>query len=205
MARPAFESEFERANGFWHLYWSKKIGKNGSVRCTTDVILSVLKSERRLRRLVVQLSARSLEKSTTEPGSLVLRLGHCSCRYSQYRVASIRRLSSTDQVFRECSRPKHIGLLCGRLAGCGWPGNSHRLSYCDLDEKKVCGMVSGRVCLANGRIAAVCASCIPMVPAVAAAVHTIALDVPDPRLDNKHYSYLLCLASAHAWTAMVGS
>src|ERR1700677_3713987 len=44
MARPAFERELERANGFWHLKWSNKISENGSVRCTTAAILSVLKS-----------------------------------------------------------------------------------------------------------------------------------------------------------------
>src|ERR1700677_4717608 len=44
MARPAFESELERANGFWHFKWSNKISENGSVRCANDAIVSVLKS-----------------------------------------------------------------------------------------------------------------------------------------------------------------
>src|SRR5690348_6351240 len=95
MARSAFESEFERANGFWHLYWSKQISENGSIRCATDAIVSVLKTERRVRRLIVQLSARGHEKSTTKPGSLVLRLRNCSYWHSRYHVACIRYLSST--------------------------------------------------------------------------------------------------------------
>src|SRR5580698_7993847 len=44
MARPAFESELERANGFGHLKWSKIFYENGSVQCTTAAIRSVLKS-----------------------------------------------------------------------------------------------------------------------------------------------------------------
>ena len=32
MARPGFESEFEGANGLWHLEWSNRIRENGSVR-----------------------------------------------------------------------------------------------------------------------------------------------------------------------------
>jgi hypothetical protein len=44
-----------------------------------------------------------------------------------------------------------------------------------------------------------------MVPAVAAAVHKVDLNGADHDLDFEHYSYLLCLASAHNWTAVVGS
>ena len=44
MARPAFESELERADGFGPLKWSNRFYENGSVRCTVAAILSVLKS-----------------------------------------------------------------------------------------------------------------------------------------------------------------
>ncbi len=44
-----------------------------------------------------------------------------------------------------------------------------------------------------------------MVSAVAAAVHKVGLNLADHDLDFEHYSYLLCLASAHGWTAVVGS
>jgi hypothetical protein len=44
-----------------------------------------------------------------------------------------------------------------------------------------------------------------MVPAVAAAVPKVNLHGADHGLDFEHYSYLLCLASAHGWTAVVSS
>ena len=85
---------------------------------------------------------------------------------------------------------------------CGWAGSAGRLSYRDLDEKKVRGRVLGRVCLANGSIAFMCAGCISMVPAVATDVHKVDLNGPDHDLDFEHYSYLLCLASVHSWTVV---
>jgi hypothetical protein len=57
--------------------------------------------------------------------------------------------------------------------GCGWAGNARRLSYRDLNEKKVRGRVFRHVCLANDSIAFMCAGCISMVPVVAAAVHKV--------------------------------
>src|SRR5215472_12296419 len=74
-----------------------------------------------------------------------------------------------------------------------------------MDEKKVRGMVFGYVCLANGSIAFMCASCLSMVHAVAAAVPAVHLNSADHDLDIEHYSYLLCLAITHTWTAMGGS
>jgi len=47
--------------------------------------------------------------------------------------------------------------------------------------------------------------CISMVPAVGAAVHKVELNGADHGLDFEHYSHLLCLASAHRWTAVVSS
>jgi hypothetical protein len=44
-----------------------------------------------------------------------------------------------------------------------------------------------------------------MVPAVAAAVHKVDLNGADHDLDFEHYSYVLCLASADSWTAVVSS
>jgi hypothetical protein len=44
-----------------------------------------------------------------------------------------------------------------------------------------------------------------MVPAVAAAVPKVDLNGADHDLDFEHYSYILCLASAHSWTAVVRS
>ena len=89
--------------------------------------------------------------------------------------------------------------------GCGWAGNARRLSYRDLNEKKVRGRVFRHVCLANDSIAFMCAGCISMVPAVAAAVRTVNHNVADHRLDSKHYSYFLCLAFARSGTAVVSS
>src|SRR5262249_7387329 len=37
------------------------------------------------------------------------------------------------------------------------------------------------------------------------AVHAVSGDAADHDLDTEHYPYLLCLASAHAGTAVVGS
>src|SRR5258708_121666 len=74
-----------------------------------------------------------------------------------------------------------------------------------FDEKKVHGRVFGRVCLANGSIASLCSGRISMVPAVAAAVHKVDLNGAAHDLDFEHYSHLLCLASAHSWTAVVSS
>ena len=66
-------------------------------------------------------------------------------------------------------------------------------------------MVCRRVCLADGGIALMCASCVSLVPAVVTAVHTVDFDIADHHLDSEHHSDLLCLAFAQAWTALVGS
>jgi hypothetical protein len=44
-----------------------------------------------------------------------------------------------------------------------------------------------------------------MVPALAAAVPAVSLDAADHHLDGEHYPNLLRVASAHAWSSMVGS
>ena len=74
-----------------------------------------------------------------------------------------------------------------------------------MDEKKVRGNVFGRVCLANGGFAFMCAGCLSVVPAVAAAVHEVDFYRADYDLDFEHYSYLLCLAFAHSWTVVASS
>ena len=89
-----------------------------------------------------------------------------------------------------------------RLTGCGWAGSARRLSYRDLDEKKVRRRVRGSVRLANGGIASMRAGCLPVVPAVDAAVPKVDLNVADPGLDFEHPSYLLCLAAAHGRAAV---
>src|SRR5258708_14272577 len=66
-------------------------------------------------------------------------------------------------------------------------------------------MVFGRSCLADGSIALVCASRLSMVPALAASVHAVGLDGADHHLDSEPSPYVLCLASAHTWTSVVGS
>src|SRR5258707_1022718 len=110
----------------------------------------------------------------------------------------VQRFRFNDPVFSTLER-------VAAPPGCGWAGSARRLSYRDLDEKKTRGRGFGRVCLANGSIAFMCAGCISLVPAVAAAVHKVDLDGADHDLDFEHYSYLLCLASAHSWAAVVGS
>src|SRR6266849_6517671 len=66
-------------------------------------------------------------------------------------------------------------------------------------------MVIGRICMAHGCIASVCASRISMVPALAAAVRAVGLDGADHHLDSEHHSNFLRLAFAHAWSSVVGS
>jgi hypothetical protein len=44
-----------------------------------------------------------------------------------------------------------------------------------------------------------------MVHAVSAAVHTVDLNAADHRLDIEDYTYLLCVPSPNAWTALVSS
>ena len=120
MAHPAFESELERANDFWHLKWSSKINENGSVRCTNAAIVSVLKS----RKLTLSpfssglLAERLMGDQTDENWSLVLWLGHHSHRRSGYRLGCVRCLSSAHpSPGQESSWSTHTGLRCGRLAG----------------------------------------------------------------------------------------
>jgi len=69
-----------------------------------------------------------------------------------------------------------------------------------MDEKKVRSIVFGCLFLAN-RTTFLCAGCVPVVFALATSVHAFRLDTPDERLDNQHYSHLLCLAPAplDAW------
>ena len=93
----------------------------------------------------------------------------------------------------------------GGSAACSWAGSARRLLYRNLDEKKVRSVVRGRFCLADGSIAPMCASCISMVPALAAAVPAICFDAAAHHLDGEHYPYLLRLASAHTWTSVVSS
>jgi hypothetical protein len=59
-------------------------------------------------------------------------------------------------------------------------------------------MVSGRISLAHGGVAFMCAGRISLVPALAAAVPAVGLDAADHHLDSEHYPYLLCLASARS-------
>jgi hypothetical protein len=49
-------------------------------------------------------------------------------------------------------------------------------------------MVFGRICLADGGIAFVRTGSIPMVPALAATVHTVGLQAAAHRLDGDYYS-----------------
>ena len=72
-------------------------------------------------------------------------------------------------------------------------------------RSKVRGMVSGRICLADGSIASMCAGRISVVPALAAAVPAVGLDGADHHLDGEHHSDLLRLAFAHARSSVVGS
>ena len=45
---------------------------------------------------------------------------------------------------------------------------------------------------------------ISLVSSLAAAVRAVGLDGADHSLDRQHHSYLLRLASAHAWSSLVG-
>jgi hypothetical protein len=85
-----------------------------------------------------------------------------------------------------------------RYPVCDWAGSSRRLVYRYRDEKKVRGRVFGRVCLADGSIATVCARYKSVVHAVAAAYHEIDLYGAHDDLDFGHNSYLSYLAFAHS-------
>ena len=50
-----------------------------------------------------------------------------------------------------------------------------------------------------------CAGRVSVVPALAAAVPAVGLDAADHHLDGQHYSHLLRLAFAHAWSSVDGS
>ena len=93
----------------------------------------------------------------------------------------------------------------GGSTDCGWVGSARRLSYRDLDEKKIPGIVCRRICLADGSIASMCAGRISLVPALAAAVRAVGLDGADHHLDSQHHPNLLRLAFAHAWSSVAGS
>ena len=65
--------------------------------------------------------------------------------------------------------------------------------------------LAGGICVADGSIAAFCTGHLSVVSALAAAFLAVGFDAADHRLDSEHHSYLLCLASARAGTAMAGS
>ena len=66
-------------------------------------------------------------------------------------------------------------------------------------------MVFRRICLANGGIAFVRTGCVPMVPALDAAVPEVGLDTAYHHVDGEHYPYILRLAPARAWTSVGAS
>lgn len=66
-------------------------------------------------------------------------------------------------------------------------------------------MLFASVHVADGSIAFLRTGCISVVSAVACTVPTVDFNAPDPHLDIKHRPYLLCLAPANAWAALVGS
>src|SRR5262249_47057777 len=66
-------------------------------------------------------------------------------------------------------------------------------------------MVFRRICLADGSVPFVRTGCLSMVLALVAAVPAVCFDVADHHLGGEHHPYLLRLASANTWTAVVGS
>src|SRR5262249_44246434 len=93
----------------------------------------------------------------------------------------------------------------GRSTGCSRAGCARRVSYSNLDEKKIRGMVFGLIRLADDSVPSLCSGCLPMVPAVGATIRAVRLNAADHCMDCEHYPYLLRLASAHTWTPVVGS
>ena len=99
-----------------------------------------------------------------------------------------------DPVFATLERVAPPQLVAGLAVLVG-------LSYRNLAETQVAGVVSGRICLADGSIASVRTGRISMVPSLAAAVPAVGLDGADHHLDGEHYPYLLCLAFARTGTS----
>ena len=66
------------------------------------------------------------------------------------------------------------------------------------------GVVSGRLCLADGSISFVRPRRVPLVSSLAAAISDVGLDPADHRLDCEHHPHLHDVALAHTW-ASVGS
>jgi hypothetical protein len=63
-------------------------------------------------------------------------------------------------------------------------------------------VVTGHICVANGRISFVRTRRIPMVSFVAAAISEIAIDAAAHRLDCEHFPYLRHVALAHTWASV---
>ena len=92
-----------------------------------------------------------------------------------------------------------------RSTRCSRAGGFRRLSYRDMDGKKLRRIVTGRLSLAHGSIAFICTGCVFMVSALAAAVFATFEDGAACHLDREHPTYLLRLASAHDGTTMGAS
>src|SRR4051812_4003399 len=74
-----------------------------------------------------------------------------------------------------------------------------------MAKKNFDGIASTGIRVVDGRFAFVCPGHISVVSALAIAVPAVSLNAAAHRLDSEHYSYLLCLASARAGTAVAGS
>jgi hypothetical protein len=92
-----------------------------------------------------------------------------------------------------------------RSAAFSCTGATRRFFHRNPLENRLAVIVTGRICVADGRIASVRAGRISVVPAVDAAVSSLTLHAANHHMDSEHHSYLRRLAFTYTWTSLVGS
>jgi len=80
--------------------------------------------------------------------------------------------------------------------GVSWFRGAGRIDDGDLVAKKVVGLVSAGICLADGGIACMCPRRISLVSTLVSAISDFAIATADPDLDREHYSHLHYVAHA---------
>ena len=107
----------------------------------------------------------------------------------------IQSFRFNDPVFAALERVASPQIVVGLAA-------LRRCSYRDLVQNQIADVVCGRIRMADGRVASMCAGRVSVVFALAAAVRAIGLDVADHHLDSKHYPHIHRLAPAGPWTSV---
>ena len=93
----------------------------------------------------------------------------------------------------------------GGSAACSCTRRTRRFPNRNPIEKRISGIVFGRICLADGGIAFVRTGRVSVVPAMDVAVSSVTLHAADHHLDGEHLPHLCRLAFTYAWRSVVGS